>query len=230
MSPRPDERIWVTLKPGWTPDPRLRWSIDGNAHTHRGHLHVSARRSELQMTVHAGDIADASPEARLWIDGFLCGQEAGLFEFLGCSPRLYDSHDEEDISRWMAWNERFRHRGWAPPLHTMPRPDPALDGVAAPQPWTYVAGRFRVWQDGAWTEADPQPEDAEQDNPGRVWPGTICSQRGYHELAVCYGSTTICESCHFVMAAKRHADDRTIPLPGRGMLPPSSRQPGPPAR
>jgi hypothetical protein len=167
---------------------------------------VSARRGDLRMTVHAGDIADASPEARLWIDGFLRGQEAGLLEFLGCSPELYDSHDEEDINRWMAWNDRFRRRGCAPPLHAMPQPDPVLDAVAAPRPWTYVAGRFWVWQDGAWTEADPQPEDAGPGNPGQVWPGTICGQRGYHELAVCYGSATICEDCHLVSGGTRPRD------------------------
>jgi hypothetical protein len=130
----PDERIWVTLKPEWTPDPDLRWSIEGSAHTHRGHLHVSARDRSLLATVHPGDITGASPEAWLWIDGFLRGQEAGLFEFLGRSLDLYDNHDDGDIARWLAWNQCFRRHGWAPPLRPVPAADPVLSELSGPQP------------------------------------------------------------------------------------------------
>jgi hypothetical protein len=197
MLPWPDERVWVTLKPELTPDPDLRWSIEGSAHTHRGHLHVSARGGSLQATVHPGDIATASPEARLWIDGFLCGQEAGLFEFLGRSLEQYDNHDDDDIARWLAWNERFRRRGWAPPLWPMPAADPVLDDLSGPQPWAYAGGRFWVWQDSAWIVADPQPQDPAPDNPGQAWPGTMCVQRGHHLLAS-LGAISACEDCNYV--------------------------------
>ena len=156
--PWPDERIWVRLGPQRTPDPDLRWLIEGSAHTHRGHLHVSAQDGSLAATVHPGDITDASPEARLWIDGFLRGQEAGLFEFLGRSLDLYDNHDDGDVARWLAWNQRFRRHGWAPPLWPVPAADPALNGLSGPQPWSYSGGRFWVWRD-AWVVADPQPRD-----------------------------------------------------------------------
>lgn len=63
--PWPDERIWVTLKPDWTPDPDLPVLDPRQCSTHPGHLHVSAQGRDLNVTVHPGDIADASPEARL---------------------------------------------------------------------------------------------------------------------------------------------------------------------
>lgn len=115
--PWPDQRLWVTLRPEWTPEPDLRWLIEGSAHTHRGHLYVSANGGRLRVTVHPGDISGGSPEAWLWIDGFLRGQEAHLFEFLGGSVDLLDDHDEDDIARWLAWNERFRrHEDLVPAL------------------------------------------------------------------------------------------------------------------
>ena len=150
--PWPDERIWVRLRPECTPDPDLRWSIEGSANTHRGHLHVSARDGSLLATVHPGEITEASPEAWLWIDGFLRGQEAGLFEFLGRSLDLLDNHDDGDIARWLAWNQRFRRQGWAPPLWPVPAADPVLSELSGRQPWAYSAGRFWVWQTapGSW--------------------------------------------------------------------------------
>ena len=193
--PWPDERMWVRLKPEWTPDPDLRWSIEGSAHTHRGHLHVSARNRSLLATVHPGDITEASPEAWLWIDGFLRGQEAGLFEFLGRSPDLYDNHDDGDVARWLAWNQRFRGHGWAPPLRPVPAADPMLNELSGPQPWAYSGGRFWVWQEGRWAVADPQPQDPDPDSPGQAWPGTRCVRRGHHLLADC-GAISVCEDCH----------------------------------
>jgi hypothetical protein len=195
--PWPDERIWVRLKPEWTPDPELRWSIERSAHTHRGHLHVSARDGSLLATVHPGDITEASPEAWLWIDGFLRGQEAGLFEFLGRSIDLLDNHDDGDIARWLDWNQRFRRHGWAPPLWPVPAADPVLNELSDPQPWAYSGGRFWVWHDGAWVVADQQPPDADPDVPGRFWPGTRCVQRGHHLLAS-FGAISACEDCHLV--------------------------------
>lgn len=195
--PWPDERVWVRLKPGWTPEPGLRWLVEGSAHTHRGHLHVSARGGSLRATVHPGDIADASPAGWLWIDGFLRGQEAGLFEFLGRSPERYDSHDDGDIARWVAWNERFRRLGWAPPLRPVPAASPVLDEFPGPCPWAYSGGRFWVWQDGVWAVADPQPHGQDPGYPGRAWPGTVCMQRGHHLLAS-FGPVTACEDCHYV--------------------------------
>jgi hypothetical protein len=194
---RPDERIWVRLQPEWTPDPDLRWSIEGSAHTHRGHLHVSARGRSLLATIHPGDIIEASPEAWLWIDGFLHGQEPGLFEFLGRSLDLYDNHDEGDIARWEAWNQRFRRHGWAPPLCQLPASDPVLNELSSPQPWAYCGGRFWVWQEGTWLVADPQPADSDPDIPGQAWPGTRCVEHGHHLFAVA-GTVSACEDCHLV--------------------------------
>lgn len=55
----------------------------------------------------------------------------------------------------------------------MPSADPALDELAAPQPWVYVGGRFWMWQAGAWVVEDPQPPGADADSPGWARPGTL---------------------------------------------------------
>ena len=158
---------------------------------------MSARDGSLAATVHPGDITGASPEAWLWIDGFLRGQEAGLFEFLGRSVDLLDDHDDGDVARWQAWNEHFRRRGWAPQLWPVPAADPLLSELPGPRPWAYSGGRFWVWQDGAWVVADPQPPDPDPDVPGRTWPGTVCARRGGH-LLVDLGAVSACGDCHLV--------------------------------
>lgn len=125
-------------------------AVLGAAYTHRGHLHVSARDGSLLATVQPGDITDASPEAWLWIDGFLRGHEAGLFEFLGRSLDLLDNHDDADIARWLAWNQRFRRHGWASPLWPVPAADPVLSELCR---------RSRTCVTGATAEGGRLKED-----------------------------------------------------------------------
>ena len=195
----PDDRIWVRLKSRWTPDPNIRWRIDGNAHTHRGHFWVSALDETVTRTVNATDVVDASPEARLWLDGFLRGQEATLFEFMGSSEDLLARADAEDLARWQDWNTRFRATGSAPGLNHLPASVDALGLIADPQPWCYVAARYWVWGDGAWVVATPQPDEVEP-VLGWAWPNTICASRGHHSLADAYGPISVCEDCHEVTA------------------------------
>jgi hypothetical protein len=197
--PWPDDRIWVRLKPGWTPHPGIRWRIDGNAHTHRGHFYVSALDGTLTRTVNATDIVDASPEAVLWLDGFLRGQEATLFEFMGSSEDLLDRVDDDDLARWQDWNKQFRETGSAPALNHLPAPVDALSVIADPRPWCYVAGRYWVWVDGVWTVATSQPDGTDR-VLGRAWPNTICASRGHHSFADAYGPVLVCEDCHEVTA------------------------------
>jgi hypothetical protein len=127
--------------------PDIRWPIEGNAHTHRGHFHVSARDGGLSRTVNAADVVDASPEARLWLDGFLRGQEATLFEFMGSSEDLLDRVDDDDLARWQTWNARFRTNGSAPGLNHLPPPVEALGRIDNPAPWCHVAGRYWIWRE-----------------------------------------------------------------------------------
>jgi hypothetical protein len=198
--PWPDDRIWVRLKHGWTPDPAIRWRIEGNAHTHRGHFHVSAQDVELTRTVNATDVLDASLEGRLWLDGFLSGQEATLFEFMGSSEDLLDRADNDDLARWQDWNTQFRRSGSAPALNRLPPSTEALQLIADPTPWCYVAGRYWIWQDNTWTVAAPQPNGGEG-FAGWAWPNTVCDSRRHHSFDdEHYGPVAVCEDCHEVTA------------------------------
>jgi hypothetical protein len=182
-----------------TPDPKLRWRIDGSAHTHRGHFHVCAIGDDRHRSVNMGDVIEASPEAGLWLAGFLHGQESDFFEFIGSSDELDEAADEHDYDRWRAWNERFRALGYAPSqLNEMPPPVPELDEIVEPRPWAFVAGLYRVWTDGVWRVANPQPVLGDPDaTEGWTWPGTRCETRGHHSLED-LEEVTMCEDCHQV--------------------------------
>jgi hypothetical protein len=192
----PDADLWVRLRGDWTPDPQLRWMIFGNAHTHRGHFHVCSAVGDEHRTVNLGDVVDASAQARVWLAGFLAGQEATLAEFLGMDDELLDAADEADEERWRSWNARFREHGFAPALEVIPPRDLDLSYVAPPPPWCFVGGRYREWDDGTWRVADAQPDPAEP-GFGWAWPGTVCAERRHHreEDAEPY---LVCADCHHV--------------------------------
>ena len=193
----PDDRFWVRLGGGWTPDPDLRWRINGNGHTHRGHFHVCAIGQDLHRTVNMGDVVETSPDAGVWLAGFLSGQEVDLFEFMGSSDELCDAADEADFVRWQRWNEEFRRLGYSPsPVRPVPPAAVELRALVDPLAWTYVADLYRVWRDGAWVVAEPQPVPT-ADRRGWTWPNTRCASRGHHSLEQ-IGSVTVCEDCHQV--------------------------------
>jgi hypothetical protein len=184
-----------------TPDPNLKWRIDGSAHTHRGHFHVCAIGEDQHRSVNVSDVVEASPEARIWLAGFLHGQEPEFFEFMGRSEELDDAADEADYERWSDWNDRFRALGYAPSsLGELPPPILELDHVVDPMPWAFVGGLYRVWHDGAWQVAAPQPTLTRSGaKEGWTWPGTPCEERGHHSLEQ-LDKIMLCEDCHEVSA------------------------------
>jgi hypothetical protein len=193
----PDDRFWVRLVGEWTPDPAIRWRINGNANTHRGRLHVCAIDQDLHRTVNLADIAEASPDAQLWLAGFLNGQQIGLFEFMGRSVELYDAFSDEDVERWRRWNAEFSELGYEPSVVAMmPPPLPDLNDLRDPRPWVYVADQYRIWLDGQWVVPDPQPIPI-SGRRGWAWPGTLCEGRGHHSLEQ-LDTVSICEDCHEV--------------------------------
>jgi hypothetical protein len=196
--PWPDDRFWIRLG-RMTPDTNLKWRIDGSAHTHRGHFHVCAMGLDEHRSVNMLDVIEASPEAQIWLAGFLHGQESDFFEFIGRSDELDEAADQDDYERWMAWNERFRQLGYAPSApNEMPPMMPQLSSVTDPRPWVYVAALYRVWQDGHWEVSDPQPVLSDADaTQGWTWPGTPCELRGHHSIDQ-VGEIALCEDCHQV--------------------------------
>jgi hypothetical protein len=118
---------------------------------------------------------------------------------MGSSNDLLDGVDDDDLARWQDWNTLFRANGVAPSLNHLPASVDAPGLIADPRPWCYVAGRYRVWRDGAWAVATPQPDNAEA-VIGRAWPNTVCASRGHHALNDVYGPIAVCEDCHEVTA------------------------------
>lgn len=207
--PQPDERLWVRLRPEWAQplDESTRWVICGNAHTHRGHFYVAALGDNASRTVRLDDVIDASEEARLWLDGFLAGQEPSRYEFMGADDDLYEAADAADDQRYEALRVHFRRTGWAPRLGQPPPVAPAASDVGPPQPWCWTAGLFRVLASDGWRPADPQPS-CESWNVG-FWPDTICADRSFHRLSVLdeHSGLLLCEDCHLIEAGQPDGEE-----------------------
>lgn len=73
------------------------------------------------------DVVDASPQARIWIEGFLVGNEPDFTEWLDVPPNGAMDIDDDDprYDEWHAELRQFRRRGWL----RLPIPDdpPAID-------------------------------------------------------------------------------------------------------
>ncbi|HEU5266216.1 MAG TPA: hypothetical protein VFU35_05925 [Jatrophihabitans sp.] len=147
-------------------------------------------------TVNLGDVAEVSPKARVWLAGFLAGQEAGFAEFMGWDDGLIDAATDADYERWQAWNARFRVEGSAPRLESMPPADLDLSYVEEPPPWCFVGGLYREWRDGVWRVGGEQPAP---EDPAFGWarPGTVCAERGHHREEDCE-PYLVCGACHHV--------------------------------
>jgi len=191
----PNPALWVRLSSQESTHADLRWLIAGSARTHRGHFHVCSADGEHHRSVNLADVAEASGPARTWIDGFLHGQEATLWEFLGEDIALYDAAGPDDEQRLNAWNRRFLELGYGPRLEVLPARSAALDKVDPPLPWCYVGGLFRVWSQNEWRVAVPQPPS--EDDSGWLWPGSECAYLDEHDLGD-DGEFSLCGRCHRV--------------------------------
>lgn len=193
------DRMWVRLGEAWSGDPTLRWRIVGNGHTHRGRITVEPiGTSDPPVNISLGDVVDCSAEAKIWLNGFLAGQEAELNEFLG---REVDQVSALEIERWQDWNASWRRTGHAPSLQRQPAAVEVPENLGPPLPWIYIAGDYRVCENGAWRPAAPQPAPyASFVSPARdgwAWPGSLCEARRHHAL-VAYGELSVCDDCHHV--------------------------------
>lgn len=189
-----DPRLWVRLDVAGV-DSQLRWLIAGNAHTHRGHFHVCSAIGNLHRSVNHADVAEASEESRIWLEGFLHGQEPDLWVYLGSDPDLNESAADADLIRWQHFNRAFRGTGSIPqPLETLPSARPELVGPSPP-PWCFVGGLYRVQTIDGWVAADPQPT-----GDGWYWPNSVCQMRDEHSMEMPSDDVSACEDCHLVSA------------------------------
>ena len=167
-----------------------RCRLDGNAHTFPGR--ISAWSETLGMvTISSSDVRDASAQARAWIEGFLAGNEPEFHEFLGIQPADADMVPDEDPTqaRYGAALASFHASGsW--PFAIQPRPTLAPPPNLTPTPWVAAGGEVFGWNGTEWAPLDPQPE-----LHFGLPEGTVCDQRGCHELDVVGDRHTFCGGC-----------------------------------
>jgi hypothetical protein len=194
---RPSPVLWVRLAPEVGPDPDLRWVIAGASGTHRGRFHLCSVTGDHHRSASLYEVVEASSDALWWLDGFLSGQQADLWEFLGADSVLFEASDAADEERLREWNRRFQERGDGPSdLDLLPARDRRLSDLAAPLAWCYVGSLYRLWRDVDWVVADPQPpSDGFQ---GWCWPGSECETLGEHDLEAVDERPSICQRCHLV--------------------------------
>jgi hypothetical protein len=199
--------LWVTLSDAWS-DEKRRWVIGGNSHTHPGRFTVYADvdGEELSLTVSIDAVVDASTEARIWLDGYMCGYEPDPYEFAPNKPERSD----EDDRLWLAYTEAF-YRNGSDQMVIAPLPlvSPIALSFSDPAAWTFRYARWWVLQDGAWVVAEPQPAHITADTAadlGWSWPGSPCDLAEEHDSEVATNGlgdgvvleTFYCPRCHLI--------------------------------
>jgi hypothetical protein len=176
------DALWVTLTDAWS-DGARRWVIGGNSHTHPGRFTVYATvdGEDMSLTVSIDAVADASPEARIWLDGYLCGYEPDPYDFAPDPPERTD----EDDRLWLEYTQLHYRQGWTPTvIPSLPIVSPTALSLADPPAWTFRYARWWVLQDGNWVVAEPQPAHITATNAedfGWSWPGSSCDIAEEHD-------------------------------------------------
>lgn len=180
-----DDTLWVYLRS----HPGVRHFIAGSAHTFPGRFAV-VPSTELHTLLYAskGDVERMSEQSRVWISGFLCGQESTFGTFLGGAE---PDPAERDVSAWKKYNETLHDTGTNYLIAALPTDVFEFEHVSAPVPWTFVAGRYWTLKNGSWVGGDFR------DDYDEFWPDSICEKRGHHALAQ-LGESSLCEDCHQV--------------------------------
>ncbi len=168
--------------------------LDGNAHTFPGRISAWSETLGTWVTIDRRDIREASPEAWVWIDGFLTGSEPEFHEFLGLEPDEVDFVPQEDASwpRYQAVLEEFRQTGSLPiPLNPRPRKPPPT-GLTS-EPWTIAAGQVLRWDGSTWVTQQPQPELLYA-----LLVGTACDEQQHHRMEEGDDNYAACRDCGYL--------------------------------
>lgn len=117
--------------------------------------------------------------------------EPEFHEFLGIDSAAADALSDDDPG-WKRYEQalaEFRSTGSMPfPLNTRPTLPPP-SGLS-PEPWSAAGGEVFGWNGNAWVPLDPQP----QINFG-VLAGTVCDERGHHDLSGIGDHHLFCGDC-----------------------------------
>lgn len=103
-----DERLWVKLSgrdgtafPGRAGEIAY---LTYNPHTHRGHVAAWFPALGRFLSLNKNDIAEFSPEAELWMAGFLAGNEPEVEQMFGAG--MGEANDDDP--RWERWRNMPR--------------------------------------------------------------------------------------------------------------------------
>jgi len=194
MIDSPDlSELWIVVE--GSPD---RAYLLGNSHTSPGRMYACWTDEGDGFSISKNEIVDASNLAKVWIDGFLAGNEPTLSEFLGVSNELASSllDDDPAVDRWRKSLKRFRVSGTASPQ--VCRPSVPFPDVFVPieRPWIAAGEEIFVWTRGEnWKPADPQPTEL-PDN-WNFKSGSICEEEAQHEADFVEPSHLYCTRCGF---------------------------------
>lgn len=178
------EGLWVET------DGFGRCRLERNAHTFPGRIGAWSETLGTSVTISKSDVREASPEVWAWIDGFLTGNEPEFHEFAGIDPR--EDEPPEDDPAWRRYEEaltEFRSTG-SMPFELKPRPTLPPPPGLTPEPWSAAGGEVFGWDGNAWIPLDPQPQIN-----FALLVGTVCEQRGHHDLEMVGDQHLFCGDC-----------------------------------
>jgi hypothetical protein len=188
-----DPRLWVTLSgakgtafPGRGGQ---RAYLTYNPHTFLGLIGAWFPGLRMFLRVAKRDIAELSPEAEVWMAGFLAGNEPEPQEMFG--PGITEAADDDPrVQRWRQALAEFRRTGWWPHaswVDVVPFPP----GTHLPQfVWVRRGDEIWAWDGTCWAKANPQPALTS----GRL-SGSVCSQRGRCDVSQVTTVHLVCTDC-----------------------------------
>lgn len=163
----------------------------GNAHTFPGGIAAWSEALNVNVTIARSDVREASADAWAWIEGFLAGNEPEFHEFLGIDATAAEALPDTDPG-WKRYRQAliaFRSVGSMPfPLNARPTLPPPLG--LAPEPWSAAGGEVFHWMGSAWVPLDPQPQ-----MHFALVVGTVCEERGRHDLEGVGDHHLFCADC-----------------------------------
>jgi len=95
--------LWVTRHDG------ERGVLHGNPHTFPGRFSVLWESTGQTHVTSLSDLADMSPQSKVWLAGFLCGNEPEPFEVLGLDSDA--ELTDQDYELWRRQLHEFRQSG-----------------------------------------------------------------------------------------------------------------------
>jgi hypothetical protein len=162
----------------------------GNAHSHRGRIWAWNHALGFASSISTYQVLDASDGARRWMDGFLCGNEPSLSQFLGARVGDDVPDNEATLNRYWAAMKRFRTDGTLDFLYLRPMHNPASGAPVPVKLWARAGAGIVEWNGERWAWPSDPPEVQ-----GRFLVGSLCHERDAHASSPQGAHHWICSDC-----------------------------------